>query len=247
MLKLFKNKNFPVFIFVAAAIVNLVLLFTLFIGFRFFYRLVTDSTDNTLVKINENSLESSDPLISKVPKFENSLEAPLIGDIDPSIGPTTAPVTIVQFSDFKCEFCSQQESELKKIIEDYKGQVRLIWKDFPENFTTSESYRSAVAGRCAQKQNKFWEYHDLLYSSNGEATDDLFISLASQLSLDTDAFRQCLQDPAVSGLVLDNIDEAQALGISGIPFVYVNDMEMLGEVSYADIKQAVDYELSKLQ
>jgi len=247
MLKLFANKNFPVFIFVTAAIVNLVLLFTLFVAFRLIVRTMNGTAQDAAMALDANSLESPDPLISRVPKFEDALKAPRADNADPSIGPAEAPVTIVQFSDFKCEFCAKQEEILKKFIKEYGNRVRLVWKDFPESLTASESYQSAVAARCAQRQGKFWEYHDLLYASSGELSENAFLKLAGRLSLNTDDFRQCLGDPAVSKLILDNIDEAEALGINGIPFVYVNELGMLGETGYAEIKRAVDYEISRLQ
>ncbi len=77
------------------------------------------------------------------------LTGPIITNVDPSQGARNAPVTIVEFSDYVCNYCKEQESTIKQLIEAYQDKVRLIWKDYPESNYLSLSFQAAVAARSA--------------------------------------------------------------------------------------------------
>jgi len=160
------------------------------------------------------------------------------------LGSKDAKVVIVEFSDFKCDYCRQQEKILEGIIREYKDKVKLIWKDLPESNVKSDSFRAAVAGRCAEAQNKFWDYHNLLFSNN-DFSNNAFVGLAGKLNLDQEAFRTCLQDNNMIRYIKDNISEADALQISGVPFIYVNDQEVFGQINQKDLKDIINRELDK--
>ena len=133
------------------------------------------------------------------------------------------------------------------MLKDFEGQVSLIWKDYPENNQESVSWQAAIAARCAGEQNAYWLFHDLLYQNNDNLGQDVFIALARGLNLNLNIFKDCLLSERTAYLVKDNIIEANALGIKGIPFLYINDREVMGEVTYGELKEMVELELRKVR
>ena len=79
-------------------------------------------------------------------------------------GPETAPITIVEFSDFQCPFCARVEPTLKQIQDTYKDNVRIVWKHLPLSIH-KEAAGAALAAEAAAKQGKFWEFHDVLFAN----------------------------------------------------------------------------------
>lgn len=187
-----------------------------------------------------------DPFITRNPQAESrQLTEPEIRSSDPSLGDTNSPVTIVQFSDFKCEFCHRQEKVIQDLRKEYKNKIRLIWKDYPENDPDSISWRASRAAACAQKQGSFWKYHDLLYQSDKKMGQDLFMQLASRADLDLVQFKKCLKKEKVDHLIEQDIQEANSLRISGIPFLYINNQEIMGALDKESLKRIIEIELKE--
>ena len=215
------------------------------------------SVRSNIIKIKENKENSNydryyintdykdgDFYITKKPNLKDILAGPIITSLDPSLGEISAPVVLVQFSDFECQYCSEQEKVLKELLNIYGDKVKLIWKDYPESSIETPSYQAAIAARCAQEQDKFWEYHDALYKSK-KLNQDEFINIAEKLKLKKGDFKNCLNSDRPKNLVNDNILEADALEIYGIPFVYINDQEAMGQMELEDFQNIIDKELEK--
>ncbi|PIR92847.1 hypothetical protein COT99_03930 [Candidatus Falkowbacteria bacterium CG10_big_fil_rev_8_21_14_0_10_43_10] len=199
---------------------------------------------NEKIYFNEKYKEE-DPLLTQVPGLDDIITGPIITGADPAIGPGSALVDIVAYTDFECSYCYKAIQEAKKVQAELPEKVRLIHKDFPINEETSASFQAALAGRCAQEQNKFWEMSDLLYKNNYQLNSAIFNELAIAAGLNIKKFNDCLKNESAKKLVLDNIEEANALQIIGIPLFYVNGQEIMGEVSYQEIKGMVERELNK--
>jgi predicted DsbA family dithiol-disulfide isomerase len=193
--------------------------------------------------LNKN-FRSKDDLVTKVPNLEDMLTGPIITDADPSMGDKYAPVVIVYFADFECQYCQKQEQKIKKLITNYKYKTRFIWKDYPENKEDSLSFQAAVAARCAQEQGKFWQFHDFLYEF-GQLNQETYLKIADILKLDKNKFTACIESDRPRALIKDNIDEGNALDIGGVPFVYINDQQIMGEFSYEDLERVVKIELKR--
>jgi len=131
-------------------------------------------------------------------------------------------------------------------MKQYKDKIRLIWKDYPERDINSGSFSAAVAGRCAEEQGQFWPFHDLLFENGDNLGKDLFITLAERLNLKRSLFFGCLEDEEVGQLVKNNILEAEALDIKGVPFIFINREEIMGEATDDDLKKIIDIELDEL-
>jgi protein-disulfide isomerase len=246
MLKI-KKENLPMIIFMAISLVA-------FLVFGLIYiillpRIINNNEASASVNSDKYYLnkdfKNDDPYITKNPTLKDILKGPIISKNDPWLGAETAPVTIVYFSDFTCNFCHNEEQIFKKIASDYKTQVRLIWKDYPETDKNSISYKSAIAARCALAQGKFWQFHDSLFSVQSGLKEDDFFTIVKSLNIDNGQFKKCYANQETSKSVDDNMEEADALGIVGIPDIYVNDKEVMGEVGYEELRGMVEEELGK--
>ncbi|MFH1822717.1 MAG: thioredoxin domain-containing protein [Patescibacteria group bacterium] len=245
---MFKKENFPVKLFIIASLLSFIILGMLFVllNINFKYpRLVNNNLSEDKYYFKQNFNES-DPLITKVPSLDNILSGPILSNLDPGLGPEEAKVAVIIFSDFKCDYCLKQEQALKTIISKYGEQIRLFWKDYPETDRNSESFQAAVAARCAFVQGKFWPYHDLLFASKQNYNKDFFIKLAKEIGLSLNNFTICLDDAETYQQIENNILEAQALNINGVPFIYVNDQEIMGEISLTELDKIIKAELEKL-
>lgn len=201
-------------------------------------------TDAGSFYFNKN-FNDIDPLLTAVPTLDKMITGPIITGLDPSMGASDAPVNIVVYTDFTCWYCGQTVADARAVREQFPDKVKLTHKDFPAADKQYKSYQAAVAGRCAQAQNKFWEMSNLLYQNYNNLSQVLFNSLARELKLNQPQFEQCLTNGAAAALIDDNIKEANALRINGIPTVYVNKQEIMGKVTHEELKQAVEEELKK--
>ena len=245
MKKRSKNKKISTIIFVIFSITNLFFLVFLFFLFKYhFYKNIyefqlEEKNKNTC---QEKSINNYDPLVTTIPQAKDLIKSPILNNSDPSIGSKDPIINIVYFSDFKCSYCFDQEVIFKNILNKYEDKVRLIWKDYPENNFDTQSYQASIAARCASKQGAFWQYHDILYQSDS-LDKKLFLQIAQKLNLDIDQFERCLESKNIITSIENNIYEAQILGIRGVPYIYVDNIEFMGEVSEDEIEKIIKFNL----
>lgn len=247
MWQFFKKPKLPTTIFVIASLSSFLILMAVF--------LMVTASNTYLVWGNpvapadrlylKSNIDPGDPMVTKAMDLKQVLAGPILSSRDPSLGSESSPVTVVLFSDFSCEFCQQQEIAIRKAYDLYENKIRVVWKDYPELKLESDSFQAALAARCANEQGKFWPYHDLLFKNRNKLSDKTFYSIANQLKLDNGQFDSCFQGLKTKQYIDDNILEANALEISGVPFIYVNDQEMIGAVSFEDLDRMIKRELSK--
>jgi protein-disulfide isomerase len=146
----------------------------------------------------------------------------------PVKGSPTAPVTVIEYSDFQCPNCRRFFEETLSAFEPYiqAGLVRLVYADFP--IRGEESLLAAQAGRCALEQNAFWEYHDLLFQrqagvNSGTFSRENLKAYAAELGLDVEAFSRCLDSGKYEKAVLQALEQAKALGLKGTPSFVIID------------------------
>ena len=236
----FIESKIGIIIFISASLSALLFYVVLSSG-----RVSTDNHGQDKYFLNEN-YDNGDELITKVPNLSDMLAGPIISWDDPNQGDKYAKVILVEYADFKCDYCRAQEQNLKRILDKYRGLVRLIWKDYPETDESSESFQAALAGRCANEQGLFWEYHDFLFEYNDDLSRENLIHLANLAGLNERDFMDCIDnDQEHADQIRSNMTEADALGITGIPFVYVNNQELFGNSSYEDLELLVEIELSR--
>ncbi len=188
----------------------------------------------------KDNYRPDDPYLTKAGGLKRAISGPIISNFDPYLGNFEAPIRIIVYSDFACPYCYKQEAIISKVLDKYDGQLRFIWKDYPDFDKDSISFKSSLAARCAQDQDRFWEFHDGLFTHSLSLNEKYLYELAQELNLDMKDFKDCYSNKKSEALVLSNIEEANAIGVIGVPDVYINDKEFIGSVSEEDFSLIID-------
>jgi protein-disulfide isomerase len=160
----------------------------------------------------------------------------------PSLGPKDAKITIVEFSDYQCPFCSQAEPLIAQVMEAYPKQVQRVYKQFPLTSIHPNAMPASKAAIAAGKQGKFWEMHEKLFANARELTADNFKKWAGELKLDVAQFEKDMASPEVQTAVDTEMREARAADVTGTPTIFVNG-KRLQQRSFEGFKAAIDSEL----
>lgn len=164
-----------------------------------------------------------------------------------SLGNKNAKVKVIEFSDFQCPFCNRFFSNtFSQILKDYvaTGKIYYSYYNFPLNIHL-QAPKAAEASLCAGEQNKYWEYHDLLFTNQNmwsgiDNVVPIFSSLAQVLGLDTGKFTACLDSGKFTSVVSKDTELGEKKGISGTPTLFINDQKIVGAQDYAAFKKAID-------
>jgi len=157
----------------------------------------------------------------------------------PALGPSDAPVVVVEFSDLFCPACSRAHYTVHKIRDAYKDQIRLVFKDFPLERHKGAKL-AAEAAHCAEAQGKFWEYQDMVFKSEEKPDRAMLKRYAERLGLDPTAFEQCLDSGRYRSQVEDDIQAGRHIGMSATPTFVINGKMFSGALSYDEFKQEID-------
>jgi protein-disulfide isomerase len=160
-------------------------------------------------------------------------------------GAKDAPVTIVEFSDFQCPFCKTANTTVKQILDKYPGKVRLVFRDYPLASLHPQAPKAHEAARCAADQEKFWEYHDMLFDRSPRMTPANLKQYAQDLKLEATAFAQCLDSGKYAAEVGKDFQEGADLGLTGTPSFFINGRQLVGAQPLATFQKIVDGELAK--
>lgn len=170
---------------------------------------------------------------------------------DPVKGDPKAKVTVVEFADYQCPFCARFHSDVYlPIVKEYvdTGKVKFVFKNLA--FLGQESTDAANAALCAKEQNKFWEFHDHLFTNhNGENqgafSNENLKGFAATLGLATEQFNGCLDSAKYQKQVDADQAEANKNGFNSTPSTVVGTTPVVGAQSYASFKSLIDAELAK--
>ena len=178
-----------------------------------------------------------------------ALRAPKIEvatDGKPALGTDGAPVTIVEFSDFQCPYCRQVQPTVKRLMAEYEGKVKLVFRDFPLRNIHPQAQKAAEAAQCAAEQKKFWPYHDKLFTAASLQIDDLK-KYAHELELNVEQFAACLDSNKYVGGIDADMQAGQNAGVNATPTFFVNGYPLSGAASYERFKEVVDAALEQAQ
>ena len=157
-------------------------------------------------------------------------------------GPETAPVTIVEYSDFDCPFCAALQPALQQIKQEYGDQLRLVFRQFPIVGLHPNAWMAAEASLCAREQGKFPAMHAALFA---ETTDvEHLQEIADEVGLDGPLFEECLNTGQYEAEVQADYDSGIAAGVRGTPTMFINGSKIVGAVSVIVIKAMIDGELA---
>jgi predicted DsbA family dithiol-disulfide isomerase len=175
------------------------------------------------------------------------LEAPRIA-VDasggPAKGPDSAPVTILTFSDFQCPYCQKLAVTLERLEEQYRGKVRLVFRDFPLPFH-KEAGPAAEAGACAHEQGRFWAMHDKLFANQKALQAADLKRYAGELGLDRQAFDACLDGGRQAQAWQRGREQGERYGVTGTPATFINGRLVNGTQPLTSLVEIVEEELGR--
>ena len=147
----------------------------------------------------------------------------------PSFGPKNAPVTIVEFSDFQCPFCSRVVPTIKKIKETYGNKVRVVWRNYPLPFH-QDAKPAAEAALAAAAQGKFWEMHDKMFENQRALDRASLEKYAAEIGIDVARFKTDLDSGRYKAQVDADFNYGNSLpgGGMGTPTFFINGRKIAG-------------------
>ena len=171
-------------------------------------------------------------------------------DDDTVLGKKNAAVTIIEFTDYQCPFCSRHFTQtFGQIKSEYidTGKVKYIVRDFPLSIHPNAP-KASEATECADEQGKFWEMHDALFTKQGlwssaPNASELFKEYATELTLNAKNFADCLDTGKYTAEVQKDFQDGSTGGVTGTPAFFVNGKKLSGAQPFAAFKAAIDAEL----
>ena len=175
------------------------------------------------------------------PKVEVSYDAARVR------GNPTAPVTIVEFSDFQCPYCKKAQDTLKDLLVKYKDQVKLAFRDFPMRTLHAQAQMAAEASRCAGEQGKFWEYHDALFADQTTLSQAGLVETAQSLGMDRNSFESCLATGKFKAQIEQDVQNGTKVGVAGTPGFFINGVFVNGAQPAAEFDKIIEGELAAIR
>jgi protein-disulfide isomerase len=206
----------------------------------------------TVAAIKAGKTESAAIAESKASKFgsrpapkllEDPVPIPTLGS--PVMGPANAPITLVEFSDFQCPYCSKAVAQINATLQAYPKDVRLIFKQFPLD-SHPEAAISAAASLAAHQQGKFWPMHDVMFANRSKLSRQSILAWAKEIGLDMKHFTADLDSGAIRKAVLRDQADGDKAGVEATPTVFLNGRKYNGDLAPDAIKTVIDGELKRL-
>jgi len=164
----------------------------------------------------------------------------------PTMGPADAPITLVEFSDFECPYCSQFVTTLEEVQAKYGDRVRLVFRHFPLSMHPSAP-KAAEASMCANEQDRFWQMHDSMFGDQRQLGVPNLKEKASRLGLDEKAFAECLDSGKYAEQIQKDLQAGTQAGVTGTPALFVNGIPApSGALPYETVAQFIEDELRRL-
>ncbi|BBH53677.1 thioredoxin domain-containing protein [Fluviispira sanaruensis] len=165
---------------------------------------------------------------------------------DPSL--KNPKITIVEAADYQCPYCVQAHGPIQKILDEYKGKVQFVFRDFPLTQIHPQALPAAIAAKCANEQGKYWEMHKLLFSRAPMAplAADAYPKFAEELKLNLTAFNTCFADEKKEHAksIMADLEEMSSLGVNATPSIYINGEKYENNLSFESLKKEIDSRLA---
>jgi protein-disulfide isomerase len=169
-------------------------------------------------------------------------------------GDKNAKVTLVEFTDYQCPFCSRHfRDTMPQIDNDYvkTGKIRYVLREFPLEAIHPLAFKAAEAANCSGEQGRYWEMHHRLFANQNALAAQQLLGHAEAVGLDAGKFKTCLDSGKYAAKVRKDLAEAQRAGVTGTPtfFVGLSDprdseikavRKIVGAQNYAAFKAAID-------
>jgi protein-disulfide isomerase len=155
-------------------------------------------------------------------------------------GPVDAPVTLLEYGDYECPYCSVAEVAIREVLGEFEDDVRYIWRHLPLNDVHRSAQMAAEGAEAAAAQGAFWPMHDLLISDPDELDPDDLDRYAEELGLDRERFWDEIRRHVHVGRVADDVASADASGVAGTPTFFINGRRHEGAYDVGTLTNAID-------
>jgi protein-disulfide isomerase len=173
---------------------------------------------------------------------------PIRVDIDTKgasfVGEKNAKVTLIEFSDYQCPYCKKVRPSIWKLMDEYKGQIKYVFMDFPLSFH-KDAQKAAEAAHCAGDQDKYFEFNKKAFDSQPNIGIEDLKKVAGELGLNVKNFEKCLSSGKHAKEVEASQNVGMAAGVSGTPAYFINGIMLSGAMPYESFKQVIDTELKR--
>jgi protein-disulfide isomerase len=190
--------------------------------------------------------ESKASKFGSIPKhklLDDPVPIPTLGA--PAMGPANARITIVEFSDFQCPYCSKAVAQINATLKAYPNDIRLIFKQYPLD-SHPQAGISAAASLAAHAQGKFWPMHDVMFANRSKLSRDSILAWAKDIGLDMKRFTADLDSDLIRKAVLRDQADGDKVGVEGTPTVFLNGQRYNGDLAPDTIKPVIEGELKRL-
>ncbi len=192
----------------------------------------------TLIEISK--LMDASPKAKRPKLLEDPVSIPVAGA--PERGPADARITLVEFSDFECPYCSVAVKEVRAIMAAYPKDIKLIYKQFPLPMHT-HAPMAAEAALAANEQGKFWEMHDVMFANFRKLSRDNMLAWARQIGLDVEKFKADLDSGKFRNAVKKDESDGETAGVYGTPAFFINGKLYNGPMNLDAVKPILEAEL----
>lgn len=203
-----------------------------------------EKSDEDIVGNSVNDLAVVDDTVEPEPT-----SVPAVSDDDHVRGDINAPITVIEYSDFECPFCSRFHPTMQQVMADYSGKVRWVYRHFPLSFHP-EALPAANASECAAEQNKFWEYADKLFENQDSLDNNYYKQIATELGLNMNQWQSCFDSSKYSDKIESQSAGGANAGVTGTPGSFIvdedgNAIPIKGALPYSSVASAIDQLLVK--
>jgi Na+/H+ antiporter NhaA len=166
------------------------------------------------------------------------LSSPVDDERDHIRGPMGAPVTLVEYGDFECPYCGRAEPVIRELLAGF-GDLRYVWRHLPLNDVHQHAQLAAEASEAAADQDSFWEMYDTLLTHQGALAVRDIIGYAREMGLDVERFQEHIRKRKGAGRIADDVESADASGVSGTPTFFINGRRHYGDYDVGTLSAAV--------
>jgi len=157
----------------------------------------------------------------------------------PSFGPADSKVTLVEFSDFQCPFCSRAATTVKELKTKYGTKIHFVFRQFPLSFHQN-AHLAAEASLAANAQGKFWEYHDKVFENQKAIERDALEKYAKEVGLKLEPFKKALDGKEFAAKVDSDMKLGNDVSVSGTPTLFINGKRVQNPTDGAAVSKMID-------
>jgi len=159
-------------------------------------------------------------------------------------GAATAPIEIIEYSDFECGYCGKAAETVQQVLNHYGDKVSVVYRHYPLGFH-KDAHLAAQASECANEQGQFWAYHDKLFANQRALGIDSLIGYGNELNIDGAAFEDCLRTGKYSSRIDQDMADGDLIGMEGTPGFYINGINLSGAQPFEAFQAVIDEELAR--